>query len=86
MRKWTYTSIKRELMKLRTNWGNASKASIGWTGYHHVKTDNFELERKSETKCNDFTWYVNVEPVVLNRKHHHELDDLIWRMDKWDTW
>jgi hypothetical protein len=73
-------------MKLRTDWGNAEKCSIGWTGYHRVKTcDDFELIRKSETICNDFTWYVNGEPVVLSRKHHHELDALIWRMDKWDS-
>lgn len=85
-KKWSYTSIKRELMKLRTDWGDASKCSIGWTGYHHVKTDNnFELERKSETRYNDYTWYVNGNPVVLSRKHHYELDALIWRMDNWDT-
>ena len=85
-RKWSYTSIKRELMKLRSDWGDASKCSIGWTGYHHVKTDNdFELERKSNLAHNNYTWHVNGCPVVLNRKHHYELDALIWRMDKWDT-
>lgn len=82
--KWTYTSIRKKLMTLCHDWGDASKCSIGWTGYHHVKIDDWELERKSETRCNDFTWYVNGEPVVLTRNHHHELDALVWRMDKWD--
>lgn len=73
-------------MELRTNWGDASKCSIGWTGYHRVYIDgDFELVRKKDEKYNDYTWYVNGEPIVLTRKHHYELDALIWRMDKWDS-
>lgn len=84
MKKWTYTSIVKKLMTLHSNWGNASKCSVGWTGYHNVQIDDWVLERREGTNCSDFTWYVNNEPVLLKRDHHHKLDALIWRMDKWD--
>ena len=86
MRKYTYTSIRRKLMELRKDWGDASKCSIGRTGYHNVTTGDWQLERKSDLKWNDYTWHVNGEPIELSREHHYELDALIWRMDNWDTW
>lgn len=84
VKKWSYTSIRKKLMTLHKDWGNASKCSIGWTGYHNVVTGDWKLERKPNLKYNDHTWHVNGEPVVLSKKHHYELDALIWRMDKWD--
>jgi len=84
-KKWTYTSIRKKLLTLRKDWGNAEKCSIGWTGYHHVKVNDWSLVRESNLKLDDYTWLVNDEPIVLSRKHHYELDALIWRMDKWDS-
>lgn len=90
MKKWTYTSIKNKIMTVKhLGSKGVSAASAGWSGFHSVTIkrdgeDEWNLERKADEPYRCFTWYVNNDPVELSQKHHHMLDELIWRMHKWN--